>query len=103
LDDAKPHALGAGDLARQVLDAAKPAPEREAIIRAHPELAIDLVAAMAGGLGADRDEEYRRIPWIWRVAIAVGRRNDAAELRRLLAVSLPTDRETLAHWLRRFA
>jgi hypothetical protein len=53
---------------------------------------------MAQGLGADREEEYRRIPWIWRVAIAVGRRDDAAEVRRLLALAVPDDGSPLDHW-----
>jgi hypothetical protein len=35
-------------------------------------------------------EEYERIPWIWRVAIACGKRNDPPQIRALLQVSLPT-------------
>lgn len=57
----------------------------------HPELASTLIAAMAVGLPKDATEEYRRIPWIWPVTIASGRRSDAEELRRLPAVSLPID------------
>jgi hypothetical protein len=43
-------------------------------------------------------EEYRRIPWIWRVAVAAGRRNDADQLRKLLDVSLPKPGEPLRDW-----
>ncbi len=85
-------------LARQILDTAQPVSLREAIIQGHPELAADLVAAMAHGLGSDRAEEYRRIPWIWRVAVASGRRNDPTEVHRLLVVALPADGQSLADW-----
>src|SRR5262249_34427477 len=43
-------------------------------------------------------EEYRRIPWVWRVAIAAGRRNDAAELRKVLDVALPKADGALYDW-----
>lgn len=85
-------------LAGQILDDQRPAPEREAIVRAHPELSDQLIAEMARGLPANEAEEYRRIPWIWRVAIAAGKRNDAAELRRILDVSLPTPTGRLDDW-----
>jgi putative membrane-bound dehydrogenase-like protein len=44
------------------------------------------------------EEEYRRIPWIWRVAIATGKRNDGGELRDLLEVSLPAESAPLRDW-----
>jgi len=47
---------------------------------------------MAEGLPpGDEEEEYHRIPWIWRVAIAAGKRDDADEMRRILDVSLPAN------------
>jgi hypothetical protein len=95
---AQPSRTGAAYLALQILDAARPVPAREAIIGQHPELATEIAAAMARGLGADREEEYRRIPWIWRVAISIGRRNQADEIRRLLAIALPREGEPLADW-----
>lgn len=94
---AKPKAT-ADELAKTILDPATPGPRREAIIGEHPELSSELVTAMSRGLGPDREEQYRRIPWIWRVAIAAGRRNDADELRRLLAASLPDDKTPLEDW-----
>jgi hypothetical protein len=93
-DQAKP----AAELARTLLDDSKPRDQREAIIADHPELAPALIAAMAADLPKDAQEEYRRIPWIWRVAIAGGKRNDAEELRQLLAVSLPADGAPLDDW-----
>jgi putative membrane-bound dehydrogenase-like protein len=89
----------AGELARELLDDKRPAKEREAIVAENPQLAAELVAAMAAGLdAASEEEQYRRIPWIWRVAIAAGRRADAAQLKSLLAVSLPGDDRPLADW-----
>src|SRR5262245_27190043 len=78
-DPAEVRALG-----RKLIDEAAPQADREAIIREHPELSGDLIAGMVDDLKAGTDEEYRRIPWIWRVAIAAGKRNEADELRRLL-------------------
>src|SRR5687767_4948294 len=43
-------------------------------------------------------EEYARIPWIWRVAIACGKRNDAGQITAVLDASLPNASEPLRHW-----
>ncbi|WZO95930.1 hypothetical protein EP7_002902 [Isosphaeraceae bacterium EP7] len=85
-------------LAAQVLDEKKPAEEREAVIAKHPELSSALISAMAAGMPAGTPEEYRRIPWIWRAAFAAGKRNDEAELRRILEVSLPAPGAPLDDW-----
>jgi putative membrane-bound dehydrogenase-like protein len=77
------------DIARQILDDARPANQREELVRAHLAKAAELVAEMTADLPADPKEEYRRIPWIWRVAIAAGRKNETDPLRKLLDVSLP--------------
>jgi len=80
------------EAARKVLDPKLPNPEREAVIGRLADKSAELIAAMAKGLPpGDEAEEYRRIPWIWRVAIAAGRRNDAAEMRKILEVSLPAN------------
>ncbi len=46
----------------------------------------------------DEAEEYRRIPWIWRVAVAAGRAKDEASLKPLTDVSMPKDGERLRDW-----
>jgi hypothetical protein len=71
---------------------------RQQVIKDNADRAGDLIAEMARGLGDDSKEEYRRIPWIWRVAVAAGERNDAAQLRRVLEVSLPRQGEKLRDW-----
>ncbi|QDU49105.1 neutral/alkaline non-lysosomal ceramidase N-terminal domain-containing protein [Gimesia panareensis] len=43
-------------------------------------------------------DEYRNIPDIWRQAIAAGKRNQAAELQKLLAATLPGFGESLERW-----
>ena len=58
-----------------------------------------VIRAMAAYLPAnDAKEEYRRIPWIWRVAIAAGRVNDAKVVGALIEVSLPKKSEALRDW-----
>lgn len=86
------------DVARQILDDAKPRPDREQLVAANLDRAAELITAMADGLGRDIDEEYRRIPWIWRVAIAVGKQNKSDALRSVMRVSLPRTTEPLADW-----
>jgi hypothetical protein len=89
----------AGAIAARILDDKLPADQRQALIEKHPDQAAELVAAMTADLPADDvQEEYRRIPWIWRVAVAAGKRNDEKVLRSLLDVSLPKPDEELRDW-----
>ena len=85
-------------IARQILDDARPAKEREELARKNVDRAADLVAAMTADLKPDPKEEYRRIPWIWRAAVAAGRKNDTAVLQRLLEASLPQAGDPLRDW-----
>jgi putative membrane-bound dehydrogenase-like protein len=86
------------ELARLILDNATPKERREALVRAALPHASDVIRAMTAHLPADVDEEYRRIPWIWRIAIAAGKANDAKALRAILDVSLPKPDEPLRDW-----
>jgi hypothetical protein len=74
------------------------AAERGAVLARHPEWAVELVVEMTRDLTPGTPEEYRRIPWIWRAAIDVGKRNEAEQVRRLLEVSLPKASEPLLDW-----
>jgi putative heme-binding domain-containing protein len=98
LSPEKPAEPDAADLARQILDDKQPAAQRQALVERHPGRAAELVAALTADLRPDTPEEYRRIPWVWRVAIAAGRRNDAGEVRRLLDAALPKAGEPLRDW-----
>jgi len=87
-------------IAAALLNETTPVAEREETVVRRPDLAGAIIAAMTADLDAqtaDRDEEYRRIPWIWRVAIATGKRDVDAELLSLLEASLPHDAE-LSDW-----
>jgi putative membrane-bound dehydrogenase-like protein len=42
--------------------------------------------------------EYANIPKIWEIAIAAGRRNNPAEVTRVLAVAIPDANEPMQHW-----
>ncbi len=83
----------------ELFDESKSAAEREKVIATHAGKAGEIVAAMTKGLpDTTSEEEYRKIPWIWRVSIAAGKRNDAKELKNLLDVSLPKANEPLRDW-----
>jgi len=84
--------------AAELLNDAQSAEARNAVIEANADRAGALVSEMAKGIGNDPVEEYRRIPWIWRVSVAAGKRNDAAQLKSLLEASLPADGGRLRDW-----
>lgn len=86
------------ELARQILDASLPNAKREAVIQEHVTRAADLLPAMTEDGPFDSKEEYRRIPWIWRVAIASGKRNKSDELTAVLEASLPLPNQPLRDW-----
>ena len=86
-------------IARQILDDSQPADKRQQLSAAQAGRAGEIVAALVAGLPADEpNEEYRRIPWIWRVAITAGKANEHMPLRELLDVSLPKKGERLRDW-----
>lgn len=85
-------------IAAALLDAKHDQKAREALAREAAPRAVDVVKALVARLPADADEEYRRIPWIWRVAVAAGRAKDEAALRPLLDLSMPREREPLRDW-----
>ncbi len=89
-----------GQIAAWLLDDKHPAAERERLIAASWEKAGEIIPLMAAGLPPERGskEEYRRIPWIWRVAIAVGKGRDDSQIRSVLATSMPADGQPLQHW-----
>jgi HEAT repeat protein len=86
-------------IARQILDDSQPADKRQQLAAEQAGRAGEIVAALMADLPADdAQEEYRRIPWIWRVAIMAGKANEKEPLRKLLEVSLPQTGEHLRDW-----
>jgi hypothetical protein len=89
----------AAALARQILDNTRPEPDRKKIIADHPELSLDLLTALVAEMPPhDSKEEYRRIPWIWRVAVAAAKRNDVREMKPIVEFSLPQPDQPLRDW-----
>ncbi len=88
----------APSVARFVLDGAQSDAARSTAVQANPQFAAALIREMTRDLVPGAPEEYRRIPWIWRVAIAAGRRNDEAQVRGVLEASLPGPDEPLLDW-----
>jgi hypothetical protein len=84
--------------ALRILDDRVSDAEREALIRKFLHEAPALMAAMTSDLKPGTPEEYRRIPWIWRVAIAAGKQNEAPVLTAILEHSLPRDEQPLQDW-----
>jgi hypothetical protein len=87
------------DLSRQILDDRLPADKRRALAEQSAGRAAGVIAAMVADLRpGDEREEYRRIPWIWRVAIAAGKRNEKEPLTALLEATLPQEGQKLRDW-----
>ncbi|MEZ6044715.1 MAG: hypothetical protein R3C11_03860 [Planctomycetaceae bacterium] len=72
--------------------------ERRDLFPEHPQLAAEIVTAMTKEAPFDEEEEYRRIPWIWRVSINATKTLNKDEIRELLEVSLPEVGKPLADW-----
>ena len=56
------------------------------------------IRALLEGLPVGTPGEYERIPGIWQIAIAAGKRNNTAELVEILDVSLPKPDQPLYDW-----
>lgn len=85
-------------VARLILDPSQPESVRNTAVQANPQFAAALIEQMTRDLRPGTPEEYARIPWIWRVAIACGKRNDASQIKAMLAVSLPDSEGPLHDW-----
>jgi hypothetical protein len=89
----------AADLARKVLDDGRPEAERKQIIAEHPQLSLTLLKALVSDMPANNSkEEYRRIPWIWRVTVAAGKRNQIDEMKPIVDFCVPQTSEPLRDW-----
>ncbi len=87
-------------IAEFLIDDANSDAAREKLITAHLDRAAEIIPLMAKGLPEEygSKEEYRRIPWIWRVAIAVGKTTNIENNRNVLKASLPVAARRLEHW-----
>jgi hypothetical protein len=86
-------------LARQILDDSRPEADRRRIIADNPQLSLPLLKALVADMPAgDSKEEYRRIPYIWRVTVAAGKRNQVNEMRPIVDFVVPQMKEPLRDW-----
>lgn len=88
----------AGELARDILNDSLPQDARERMIPATLKSAAEVITAMAANMPEDAREEYRRIPWIWRVAIAAGKTGDDRTIQQVLECSVPREGGPLRDW-----
>lgn len=85
-------------VARYMMDETVPAEQRDALIRRYPDYADQIISVMTSDFAPGTPGEIRRIPWIWRVAIATGKRNQDDELRAVLTVAAPRPFEPMRAW-----
>ena len=89
----------AHQIAPFLLDEAQPVARRQQVIDRRPGLGPAIISQLVSDLApGDAIEEYRRIPWIWRVAIAVAKRNDGGEIRDLMEMAVAPTSEPLRDW-----
>ena len=82
-----------------LLDESQPVERRQKVIDQRPGMGPGIISLLAAGIRPDDvEDEYRHIPWLWRVAIAVGLRNDGGEIRDVLETSVPTAERPLRDW-----
>gem|GEM_PF-875312 len=87
------------EIAPFLLNESQPAERRQKVIDQRPGMGPDIISLLAANITAgDTDDEYRHIPWLWRVAIAVGKRNDGGEIRDVLASCVPAENQPLQDW-----
>ena len=86
-------------IAAFLLDESQSTEVRQQVIDQRPGMGPAIVGLLVQDLrGGDNDSLDQCMPWIWRVALAVGRRNDGGEIRDLLEQSLPEVGSPLADW-----
>lgn len=86
------------EIVTQLLDDKITGVKRQELINQNPKLAAEIIAGLTDELTPGTAEEYRRIPWIWRMAILTGKRNDTDEIRAVLTEALPQPNQPLHDW-----
>lgn len=83
---------------QKLMDPATSDARRMDLIRQFPERSAEFLRDLTADLTPGTPGEYQRIPWIWNVAIAAARRNQAEEIKVLLDISLPQPGTPLHDW-----
>lgn len=85
--------------AAELLDDSQSVADRKRLLDKSLDRPVALLQAMVRDLPTgDLDEEYRRIPWLWRVSIATARQNNREELTEMLRWALPATDAPLRDW-----
>ncbi|QDU82021.1 hypothetical protein Pla110_37740 [Polystyrenella longa] len=89
----------ADDLANRLLNEELDEQQRRDLFPEYPQLAAEIVSSMTKDYPwKEEGEEYRRIPWIWRVSVNATKTLNEEEIRELLEVGLPELGEPMADW-----
>lgn len=92
-------AFDATAVARQILDESSHDDLKSKLADDSVNHAAAVITALTKDLlENNRDEAYRRIPWIWRIAINATKQNKLEQQAELLLLSLPAPDQTLADW-----
>jgi len=88
------------ELASWLLNDSLPADDREAAIAAALPRAEQILPLLIAGLPDDAGsaEEYRRIPWIWRLSVATAKSGNKSQIQSLLLLAVPAPDSPLQHW-----
>jgi putative membrane-bound dehydrogenase-like protein len=71
---------------------------RSAACLSRPDVSHRVLARVAERIGGKAEESARMIPYVWRLATVVGRRDDAAQIRQALDLLLPKPDGAMADW-----
>ncbi len=85
-------------VAERLLDDSVDEEARAELAREHVDDAAAILTAMARGMEPGTEEEYRRIPWLWRVSRAAGETNNDRIIVDVLEVATPREGEPLLDW-----
>lgn len=88
----------ASSVARRLLDDSVDEAVRTDLARERVDDAADILAAMIEGMEPGTEEEYHRIPWLWRVSRAAGESNREEVIVEVLDVAAPGEGEPLHDW-----
>ncbi len=86
------------EIANQLLDDDIEAEQRRDLVEQNLDMAPQILTELVRNLETGTDEEARRIPWIWRVTIAVGSQSNSEEIRQIMDISLPELNAPLLNW-----
>ncbi len=95
---AAPETMASGELARDMLNESLSMDSRLALVPLTLKNAPEVITAMAANLPDNEQEEYRRIPWIWRVAVAAGKAGDDKICKKVIEIALPREGQPLRDW-----